>query len=159
MPEDRKELTEYSKKREYEEKLTDELIRAFHVLESVSNDPTYENLRVAYNTVETFTNLNVYSSHYLKKLSEKIKPELTNLQIVLFGDLDSKETLKRFALYEIFIENYEGKIRVYNPQNILKEMREILFLVKQYGYAQGLYLQKPYDRKFGNEAISDVLKM
>ena len=154
-----KELTEFSKKREYEEKMTDELIATFKVLEGVGNDPTYQNLRTGWNRVVTFAELNIKNSYYMAKYLERVKPVMDDIEIILFGSLQTKDIYVKMKKYGVLVQTQKGNVVVHNPQKIVHELREIANWLMQIGYSQGLYLQKPYDRKFGNEAISDVMEM
>ena len=156
-------ITESWKDKIYEVKLTDMMVNTSKYLTMYNTLPTYENLRQAFLVMKSFVYTMIYSNYYLKQFEEKVKPVMEDLEIILFGDPETKEVndvCKKHGV-EIEVEKHGKmkKIILHNGQVLIKDMWEAYFLVKQWGYDMGLFLTKPYERRYGIDAIQEAMEI
>jgi hypothetical protein len=153
-------VTESWKERHFEIKLADLFFSASNMLAKASVNPVLMNLRQAFAKIQEFSRASPYSKPYLDKFDKNVSPVLDDLNKILFGNLDNPDIVMLCHKYDVSIKHGKyGNNSVENAQNILDELHQVLFLVKQWGNEQGIYFTKPSDRKYGSEAISEVMNM
>ena len=152
-------LTETYKDKRYEEDFTKLYFDVMRSLNRAHNAPTLEYIKAAYSMAREFAEALIYSSKHILKWRDLIRPTLNNIQTVLFGDPRGMATVRAACKYNCRVFSRRGKLEIINGVNILNQLSEIVFLVKQYAYEQGLLLPKPMDKKFGIEAIEDNMRM
>ena len=152
-------MTETYRDKRYEEDLTKLYFEAMRFLHGAHLAPTLEYIKGAYSKTREFCDALVYSREHLIKYSEHVRPNLEQIQLVLYGDLRSPAAVRAASKYSCRVIKKRGKYEIINGVKILNQLSEILFLTKQYAYQQGLLLPKPMDKKFGIGAIEDNLKM
>lgn len=156
-------ITESWKDKIYEIKLTDLMVKTGNYLTMYNALPTYENLRQAFLILKSFAYTMIYSPYYIKQFQEKVKPILEDLEIILFGDPQTREVFEKCKSYGVFLETVKrgrmGKIVLHNGENLIKQMWEIYFLIKQWGYDMGLFLTKPYEKRYGIDAIEEAMEI
>lgn len=152
-------LTETYRDKRYEEDLTKLYFQVLERLDLAHAAPTLEYIKAAYSSVRRFSESLVYSKEHLLKYRDMIRPTVLDIQTILYGDPRMPSTIRAASRYGARVVKHRGKFEIQNAPNILNQLSEVVFLVKQYAYEQGLFLPKPMDRKFGIEAIEDNLKM
>lgn len=152
-------LTETYRDKRYEEDLTKLYFEAMRYLHNAHNAPTLEYIKVAYSKSREFSEALIYSKEHLVKYRDKVRPTLEKIQTILYGDIRSPGTIRAASEYKCRLIKRHGKLEIVNGVRVLNQLSQIVFLVKQYAYQQGLLLPKPMDKKFGIEAIEDNLRM
>lgn len=160
MAEDRV-ATESWKDKIYEPKLTESLFDATEILAKISVSPTVENLKIGLAEVMRFYINLITTPFFMKKIkSDKIKDRLEEIEVMLYGNEEDERVVKLRAKYDIDIETDRHKKTVIkNAQNILKELREVIYILKQFASEQGFFITKPSERKYGKVAIEDTFEM
>ena len=152
-------LTETYKDKRYEEDLTKLYFEAMRQLHGAHQSPTLEYIKAAYSKAREFSEALIYSKQHLIKYKDIVRPTLEKLQTILYGDPRSPATVRAASMYRCRVFKHRGKLEIRNGVMVLNQLSEIVFLVKQYAYQQGLLLPKPMDKKFGIEAIEDNMRM
>lgn len=150
------ELTEYTKTI-YQYLFIKRFFKTIDTISSISNNPHYENLRVALADVRAVYDSLIFAKHYLEKIQKTVQPTLKEIELLLYGDIESDDVIKLMEQYDVEIDSTRNNgFRIKNAQNILNQLRETLFILKQFAYEQNIVIQKPFSRKFGSDAIVDV---
>ncbi len=151
-------LTESYRDKRYEEDLTKLYFDVTAQVAKATYNPTIEYIRSAYSAVRQFSEAVVFSTEHLNRYNKLVVPVLSDMQLVLYGDVRSPLHAKAAIKYNSKIVFRCGKNEIENGINILNELSQVLFLIKQWAYEQGLLLTKPIDRRYGTEAIEDALR-
>jgi len=156
-----KDITESWKEKNYEEKYTELYFRVAIILSEANVLPIIPNVQRAFSAVKATAYTLIYNNKYLKEFEEHVKPSLETIEKVLYGKEDSDECLKAQAELGVIVEKdpKTKELKISNMQNIIHELYEIFFLVKQWSYEMGFFAKKPFDRKYGIKAIEDVMSM
>jgi len=156
-------ITESWKDKIYEVKLTELMVNTGKYLTMFNTLPTYENLRQSFLILKSFVYTVIYSNYYLKQFNEKVKPVMDDLEIILFGDPETKTVNEKCMDHKVELEVLKRgkmkKIIIHNGEVLIKEMWEIYFLVKQWCYDMGLFLTKPYEKRYGIDAIEEAMEI
>lgn len=152
-------LTESYRDKRYEEDLTKLYFRATGDLRAAHNTPTLEYVRFAYSAVREFTEATVYSKAHLELFQKKVRPVLEAAQLILYGNPRSMDVVSASIDMNTRLVMRRGRLEIENGVYLLNQLSEVLFLIKQWAYDQGLLLSKPIDRKFGIDAIEDNMEM
>lgn len=154
------EVTDSWSKKTYEFELTEFYFKSLTVLTRAQAAPVIENLRAALSAVHAFAYGLIYKK-YLSNFKEKVQPVLKDIEKIIYGVSDSPEVMNLCARYgvQIVSDRTGRKKTITNIQNLLHELWEIFFLVKQWAYEEGFFAKKPIERKFGKEAMEDVFNM
>jgi len=150
-------LTETYRDKRYEEDLTKLYFQVIDKLDNANNAPTIENIRSAFSAIKTFSEGLVYSKNHLAGYKEKVRPVLYDIQLILFGNPKDPEVLSKSLDYGARMDNVKGTLVLKNGINLLNELSEVLFCVKQWAYEEGLLLPKPVDRRMGMDGIENTL--
>lgn len=154
-----KTLTESYRDKNYEVELTRLYFKATKDLKYAHSLPSLEYIRTAYSAVREFSEATIYSPNHLLRYKSKIVPVMDSIQLILFGDPKNMEAVTASIDYNSRLIKRRGKFEIENGVNLLNELSQILFLVKQWAYEQGLLLSKPVDRKYGKSAVEDNMQM
>lgn len=154
-------VTESWREKNYEEKYTDFFFRAGMLMAETNNLPTTENVQRSFSAVKSVAYVLIYSNAIMKKFRSMVKPVLKDIEIVLYADMDSRDFIRAERNLGITVQNdpRTKKRTITNAQNILSELWEIYFFTKQWAYEMGFFAKKPFGRKYGKEAIQDVMDM
>lgn len=152
-------LTEAYRNKRYEEDLTRFYFEAMRDIQRAETLPTIEWVRVALASASTFTRAVVFSKHHLREYHEKVIPTLRDIRKILYGDPRIPSVNRVAQEYGARIEHIRNKPELHNGMALIEQIHEAVFLVKQWAYEEGLFLPKPFDRKFGLEAIEESLEM
>lgn len=151
-------VTESWKEKKYEDLLTARLFETEKVLKLCAFNPTIENLKMAFLQVRGFISVMIYTGKYLQKLEADIQPLLNELEIVIWGDPKDYRVIELRDKYGVLIEETRDGPRAKNGQNIIRELDQAFFIVKQWGYDEGFFAVKPAYRKLGARAIGEAAK-
>ncbi len=156
-----KDITESWKEKIYEEKYTDFFFKVGAILANANNTPTLPNVQQAFSGVKSVAYILIYNRVFMESFNEHIKPVLSDIEKILYGNEENEECQKAQAKFKVKIqtEPKTGERKIINIQHILHELWEIYFLVKQWAYQMGFFARKPFVRKYGKEAMQDVLDM
>ena len=153
-----KELTESWKDKNYEVMLTQYYFKVVTYLKEASRLAVLPNLRIAFTEVKSLAYSLIYSPHHLQEFEKKVKPVLEDVELILYGKPENARVGNLMSKYGIMItSDRHGKTSVENAQVLISELWEVLFLLKQWAYEQGMFMVKPMSRKLGTEAIEDAL--
>lgn len=155
------EITESWNDKIYELKFTDKFFQTSDILLSANESPNVPNVMRAYSAVKALANALVYNNFYMEKYNKQVKPALETIDFVLYGNPDNDKVLIAQSRLDVIIEQ-DAKTNtktIKNIQNIIKELYEIFFLIKQWAYEEGFFAKKPFERKYGKDAISDIMQM
>lgn len=156
---DQTSITQSWKDKIYDVELTKKLFSIIEMQNLAFISPVLETLKAYYSQVEGLYTILVYGSFYLKK-SEYIKTKLKEIQTMLYGDQNDARVLELLKTYKVFIRRDRyGKATVFNAQNIINELQDIVFILKQWAYKLGFLVPPKRDRLIGMEAIQDVAEM
>jgi hypothetical protein len=115
--------------------------------------PVLDNVKLAFACVNTFAKGLIYKKT-LDQYKKNIKPELDNVEIVLYGDMDDASANQLRAVYHVRLEKQrDGSVVIVNAQNIIKSLDSVAFVVKQLSYDEGFFAKKPWERTTGVKAI------
>lgn len=152
-----KEVTESWKDKIYELKLTDQFFETDRILRDCGIMPVLPNIKKAFSYVKGLAYSTVYSKYYMDKFKTDLEPILKDIENILYGsnsDYSVRMTMKK---YRVKIEtNRHGKVTVENAQNIISQLWDIYFIIKQFAYDMGFFVTKPFSRSFGTEAMEDA---
>jgi len=157
MPYQDRVITETYRDKRYEEDLTKMFFEAARKLEMATFSPNLMSVRVAFSAVKTFSESLVYSKQYLEQYKNDVRNVLDDIQTVLYGDYRLQSVVRKATEYNSKISKINGETILSNGQNILNVLSNILFLVKQWAYMEGLFLPKPIQKKQGTEGIENTL--
>lgn len=154
-----KQVTESWADKTYEVELTDLLFSTLQKMRRAQESPVVEIVRQAFSMVKTLAFGLVYSPKYNMEFDEKVKPVLQDLEVLLFGDYKRAEVRNMAAKYfvRLNVNNKTKAVTFDNIQNIIKELWEITYLIKQWGYDEGFFAVKPQDRRYGKDAVDSVM--
>ena len=151
-----KEVTESWLQKNYEKLMTEYYFSVVVRLKDASMLPAMENLKMAFFDVKSFCYSMVFSKHHLEQF-KTIKKEIDEVEQLLYGNTNDPAVLRLRHEWGVIIStDRHGKTIVLNAQNVIKQMWEWLFLVKQWGYDQGFFAVKPHYAKIGVEAMQDA---
>lgn len=150
-------LTETYRDKRYEEDLTKLYFEVLEKLDRANFAPTMDNIKTAFSAVKTFSEGMIYSKDHLKLYRDKIRPVLHDIQTILYGNPRDMNVVSKSLDYDAGLQSIKGSVVLKNGVNLLNEMSEVLFLVKQYAYDQGLLLPKPVEKKLGMDGIENTL--
>lgn len=156
-----KDITESWKEKNYEEKYTEFFFRVGTILTEANVVPTIPNVQRAFSAVKATAYALIYNNKYLKEFEKTVKPSLETIEKILYGKDDNVECQKAQIKFGVMIKKdpKTNQPEISNIQNIIHELWEIFFLVKQWSYEMGFFAKKPFDRKYGIKAIEDVMSM
>jgi hypothetical protein len=132
----------------------------FDVQRSISNadfNPSLENVRGAYSVARNFCEAVVFSKTHLERYSKLIKPVISDIQLILYGDSRDARVFSVCQKYNAYVRKVRGDLVLLNGAMLMNQIHEMIFLIKQWAYEEGLFLPKPIDKKYGTGAISDSL--
>lgn len=150
-------LTESYKDKRYEEDLTKLYFSTMKSISGANCMPTLEHIKMAFSVAKIFCESVVLSKEHLERYRDKVKPVFADLQTILYGDPGTMMVAKVAIAYRTRIIKARGKYEIQNGVNILNQISELMFILKQWAYEQGLFLVKPIDKRYGTEAIEDNL--
>lgn len=151
-------LTETFRDKRYEDDLTKLFFKILEDVGAAMISPTIENTRVAFSsTVKVCTGL-VFSTEHLIRYDKKVTPVFNAIRLILYGDTRLPSVQAVMREYNVRVVKIHGKDELESGQEIVTQLSEIIFLVKQWAYEEGMFLPKPIDRKYGTDAISEVLE-
>lgn len=151
-------LTESYRDKTYEKDLTELYFEVTNNVARANVNPSIEYIKIAYGSVKQFSEAVVFSMEHLKRYKDTVSPVMNDMQMILYGDARTPTHARAAIKYNTRIVFRQGKQEIENGVNVLNELSQILFLIKQWAYEQGLLLTKPIDRKYGTDAIEDVLR-
>jgi len=150
-------LTEGWKDKPYEKDLTELYFQVIERLDRANFAPTMDNIKSAFSAIKTFSESMIYSKDHLKQYIIFIRPVMKDIQTILYGNPKDMAVVSKSLDYDAGLQSIKGSVVLRNGINLLNEMSEVLFLVKQYAYEQGLLLPKPIEKKLGMDGIENTL--
>jgi hypothetical protein len=151
-------LTETFRDKRYEEDLTKLYFRVMREIGVARAMPSIEYAKSAYAAAVEFCEAVVFSKEHLARYREKIHPVLEDVELILYGDHRLPSVQAIVLEYGVRLLRIAGKMELEAGNNLIKQLSQAVFLVKQWAYEEGLFLPKPIDRKYGTDAISEVLE-
>lgn len=151
-------LTEGYRDKRYEEDLTKLYFEVIRDIRMAETCPSIEYLKMALATANCFIGAVIYSKHHLPDYRDKIAAVLNEIKIILHGDPRLPSVVKISTKYNARTVKIRNKWELHNGMALLDQINNAVFLVKQWAYEEGLFLSKPIDRKFGREAIEEVMQ-
>lgn len=144
----------------YEFEYTRVYFSVLHDLKVAQQIPVADYVKNAFSSVKALAFSLVYSPKHNEEFGNKIKPVLEDMEVILFGDYGKVETRNTAARYKVSMQaNNKTKTKDFvNIQNILKELWEIFYYVKQWAYEEGFFAKKPGERRYGKEAVESVME-
>lgn len=153
-----REVTESWKDKIYEKKFTEYYFEILEQLRRASNFPIINNLKMAFNSVRAISYGTVFSRYHMIEFNIKVKPVLDEINTILYGKIEDAIVMRMMEKYGMNItQNRHGRVEVNNAQNIIKQLWEILFFIKQWAYEEGFFVVKPFSRRVGTDAIEDAM--
>lgn len=150
-------ITESWKEKNYEYELTELFFQTTRRMGFASQEPTIENMKLAFSSVRAFANALIYNSKYRGEYESKVKPVLEDINIIIFGEMNSVKINNICMKYNV--KKSVGKfkqIEITNIPAIITELWECLYLLKQWAYEMGFFAKKPWEKQFGKSAMQDV---
>ncbi len=157
-----REVTESYKGNDYEGEFTKDFFITKRNLVYVQSVPVVENLKVAFANVKGISYALIHSVFYMKQFKEKVKPVLDEIEKILYGNHDNPAIKNLCSKYGVSVhKDPRGKKSIVfdNSQNLLNELWEIFYLVKQWAYREGFFAKKPFERRYGKAAMEDAFIM
>lgn len=151
-------LTETYRDKRYEEDLTKLYFRVIKQVGDARTTPSIEYARVAYSAVSEFVEAVVYSKTHLQRYKEKVKPVMHDLELIIHGDPRLPSIQAIATKYGARVFYARNKAELQNGLRVIDQLGQVVFLVKQWAYEQGLLLPKPLERKYGIDAMEEVLE-
>jgi hypothetical protein len=150
-------LTEAYRDKNYEENLTDLYFEVMKNIRTAENCPAIENVRQAQADASCFIESVVFSKNHLALYNTKIRPVMDDIRKIIFGNPQLPSIRLVSLKYGAFVVMYRSKPELQNGLVLVEQMKNAMFLVKQWAYEEGLFLSKPLDRKVGLEAIEQTM--
>ncbi len=151
-------LTETWKDKRYENDLTKLYFEMLREISRCRRAPAMENLKTAYTAAMEFLEACVYSKQHLKEYRDHVIPVMRDVELILFGDPNKFDVVKKAFDYGVRLVNVKNRPEIVGGPVILRRIADRVFLVKQWAYEEGLLLPKPIERKYGLDALEDVLE-
>lgn len=151
-------LTETYRDKRYEEDLTKLFFRVLHDLSEARKTPAIEYLKMAYSSASEFCQAVVFSKEHLVRYRAKVSPVLDGIQLILYGDHRLPSVRKVAIDLGVNMVRQNGRDELEGGPIVVRQLDNVIFLVKQWAYEEGLFLPKPIDRKYGTDAISETLE-
>jgi len=151
-------LTETWKDKRYENDLTKLYFEMLREISHCRRAPALENLKDAYTAAMEFLEACVYSKQHLVEYRDHVIPVMKDVELILFGNPSSYEVTKKAFEYGIRIVSVKNRPEIVGGPVLLRRIADRVFLVKQWAYEEGLLLPKPIERKYGLDALEDVLE-
>lgn len=151
-------LTESYRDKRYEEDLTKLYFRVMTQIGTSRTTPSIEYARLAYAVTMEFVESVVYSKTHLERYQKKVRPIMKELEIVIYGDPRLPSVQAVAGKYDARVFLARNKPELQNGLKIINQLSQVVFLVKQWAYEQGLLLPKPLERKYGIDAMAEVLE-
>ena len=151
-------LTETYKDKRYEEDLTKLYFRVMRQIGIARTTPTIEYARLAYAITLEFIEAVVYSKTHLERFQKKVKPVMREIEIVIHGDSRLPSVQAIASKYNVRVFMARNKPELQNGLRVINQLGQVVFLVKQWAYEQGMLLPKPLERKYGIDAMAEVLE-
>lgn len=151
-------LTESWKDKRYENDLTSLYFEVIRKISRTRTSPTLEMLREAYTAAMEFLQAVVYSKQHLKEFKKRVIPVMEDIELILYGQPGRREIVEKAFEYGVRLVNVKNRPEIEGGILLLRKIDDRVFLVKQWAYEEGLLLTKPIERKYGLEALEDVLE-
>jgi hypothetical protein len=151
-------LTETYRDKRYEEDLTKLYFRVMQQIGQSRTTPCIEYARIAFSAATEFVEAVVYSRTHLERYQDKVQPVLKDIELILYGDPRLPSVQAVAARYDARVFLSLNKPELQNGLKVINQLGQIVFLVKQWAYEQGLLLPKPLERKYGIDGMADVLE-
>lgn len=151
-------LTETYRDKRYEEDLTKLYFRVIRQLGAARNTPSIEYAKMAFAATAEFVEAVVYSKVHLQRFRDRVKPVMADLEIVIHGDPRLPSVQAVASKYGARVFYARNKPELQNGLKVIDQLGQVLFLVKQWAYEQGLLLPKPLERKYGIDAMAEVME-
>lgn len=151
-------LTEAYRDKNYERSLTDLYFDVMKQLKICESFPSIEYARTALAESSNFIEAVVLSPHHLKLYGKTVEPVIDDIRTILHGDPRLPSVISKSAEYNVYVVQRYNKPELRNGLFLILQLKQAIFLMKQWAYEQGMFLIKPIDRKFGVEAIEEALQ-
>ena len=138
------EITESWKEKNYEYELTELFFQTSKRMGHATQEPTIENLKLAFSSVTAFANSLIYNKKYRGEYESKVKPVIKDINTIIFGSMNSMEVNTVCRKYNV--KKSVGKFKqqeITNIPSLISELWEILHLLKQWAYEMGFFAKKP----------------
>jgi hypothetical protein len=155
------EVTESWREKIYEEQYTMFFFDVGKKLVAANLMPTIANVQTAFSAVRGAAYMLIYDNTHVEKFQNQVRPPLNTVELVLFGNQGTKEVQDAQSALKVMISTNPKTHQktIVNMQNVIKELWEAYFLVKQWAYEMGFFAKKPFGRKYGKDAIDDIIDM
>jgi hypothetical protein len=150
-------LTEAYRDKNYEEKMTELYFEVMRELKKAETFPSIEYAKIGLAEANSFIEAMIFSKKHLMLFNQKVRPVIKDIRVILFGDPRLPSVREVCEKYRVEIRLVQNKKELNNGLALIEQLREAVFLVKQWGYEQGMFLTKPMEKKFGLEAISETM--
>lgn len=151
-------ITETWRDKPYERLFTDRWFEITGLLRNARTAPTIEYVRAAFSAVYNIVDDLVLSTTHMKRMAAKIIPTMTDLQQILYGDPRLPSIRMVSIKYGVHLIRIRNKMELQNGILIVNELSQVITMLRQWALEEGLWLPKPIERKFGMDAISEVLE-
>lgn len=151
-------LTETWRDKRYENDLTSLYFEVLRIISRTRISPTLEMLKSAYTAAMEFLQAVVYSKQHLAEYKKNVIPVMQDIELILYGQPGRREVVEKSFEYGVRIVSIKNRPEIEKKMLILRKIDDRVFLVKQWAYEEGLLLPKPIERKYGLEALEDVLE-
>ena len=151
-------ITETYKDKRFEEDLTKLYFRVMRQLGAARYIPSIEYAKMAYAAASEFIEAVVYSKVHLERYQEKVRPVMHDIELIIHGDprLPSVQAVAQKYGARVFFSRNKAELE--NGLKVINQISQAVFLVKQWALEMGLWLPKPLERKYGRDAMAEVLE-
>lgn len=152
------EITESYRDKIYEIEFTRDWFRTKKILTYAQEAPTIENIRRAFAEVKGIINALLKNKTFSDEFKNQVKPELLKMDYILWGNPDNPVCQMALNDYGIHIKRdpRRHKTNYINIQNVLNQLWDMFRLSGEWARVQGLFVRKPYARKFGMDGIAET---
>ena len=157
MTETKRILTEQWLNKNYEPLLTEDFRHAKDVIAKARISPTIEYIIVAHAAVVAIVDNLLLSQHYLEAEKRLILPKLDEIGQLLHADFRMPSVQVLCRRYNTMISMKRNKREISNGIAIVNMLSEVFRVLRQFAGNQGFFVTKPQDRKYGLEALEDVM--
>ena len=151
-------VTETWKDKRYEDELTKLWIGVRDKVELATTTPTIEYMKIAYAATKKFCKSVLWSKDHLPMFNKQVVPVLDDICKILYGDHRLPSVQAKAREYGVRIVQKFGKDEIEAGALLINQLDDLIFLCQQWALEEGLFFPKPQDRKYGTDAIRDVLE-
>ena len=132
----------------YEKLLSEHFDETVRKLDHAGYEPTLQNVKMAWSSVNSFCSALVYDKKHLKPTYfSRIRPVLKDIQTILYGNSKDPGVISKSLEYDAGLQSIKGTIGLKNGQNIIRELYTTLDIAKQVAYEEGLFFGQDVDHK------------